>query len=64
MAKRKHELSIYWDDDVTIECRYFPSKKAAKKYAKDNGHINYKIDQRFLLDTHITVLDCFAVRCS
>lgn len=44
MAKRKHELRIYWDDDVTIECRYFPSKKAAKKYAKDNGHINYKID--------------------
>lgn len=37
-------LHIYWDDDVTIECRYFPTKKAAEKYAKDNGCTNYKID--------------------
>ena len=45
MAYRdKITLHIYWDDDVTVECRDFPSKKAAKKYAKDNGCINYKID--------------------
>lgn len=44
MSKKKSTLHIYWDDDVTIELRYFPSKKAAKKYAKDNGCVNYMID--------------------
>ena len=41
--KKKCELKIYWEDGVTIECRYFPSKKDAKKYAKDNGVVNYRI---------------------
>ena len=39
----KYELHIYWDDDVTVELRYFPSRKAAKKYATDNGIPNYMI---------------------
>ena len=34
----------YWDDDVTIELRYFPTKKQAKKFAKDKGYVNYQID--------------------
>jgi len=42
--KQKVALHIYWDDDVTIECRYFPTKKKAEKYAKDNGCSNYLID--------------------
>ena len=37
-------LHIYWDDDVTIELRYFHTKKAAERYAKYNGCVNYKID--------------------
>ena len=44
MRGGKVELHIYWDDNVTIECRYFYSKKAAKRYVKENGIINYKID--------------------
>lgn len=44
MSKKKSTLHIYWCDDVTIELRYFTSKKAAKKYAKDNGCVNYMID--------------------
>lgn len=37
-------LHIYWDDDVTVELRYFPSEKSAKRYAKRNGVVNYNID--------------------
>lgn len=37
-------LHIYWEDDVTIELRYFYTKKAAKEYAKKNGIIDYMID--------------------
>ena len=44
MAKKKFTLHIYWDDGVTIENRYFPSKNAAKSYAKGNGIVNYMID--------------------
>ena len=44
MAKGNITLHIYWDDDVTIECRYFQSKKAAEKYVDDNGVTNYIID--------------------
>ena len=43
MKPIKSELKIYWDDDVTIECRYFPSIRQAKNYAKTNGIRNYKI---------------------
>lgn len=41
MAKEKafgYELKIYWDDDCTIECRYFHKKKNAKEYALQNGN--------------------------
>ena len=44
MARKKFTLHIYWDDGVTIENRYFPSKDAAKSYAKSNGVVNYMID--------------------
>ena len=45
MAKGiKSTLHIYWDDNVTIEQRYFPSRRSAKRYAKNNGCINYKIE--------------------
>ncbi len=37
-------LHIYWDDGVTIELRYFPTKKRAERYAKDNGIVDYTID--------------------
>jgi hypothetical protein len=44
MARKKSTLHIYWDDGVTIENRDFPSKNAAKSYAKGNGIVNYMID--------------------
>lgn len=45
MAGRdKNTLHIYWEDGITIEYRYFPNKKAAEQYAKDNGCVNYMID--------------------
>jgi len=40
----KNTLHIYWEDDVTVECRDFPNKKAAEQYAKDNGCVDYMID--------------------
>jgi hypothetical protein len=40
----KITLHIYWDDDVTVELRYFYSAKEAKKYAKKNGYVKYMID--------------------
>lgn len=43
MSKGKYELHIYWEDGVTIECRYFLTEKMAEKYAKDNGISNYRI---------------------
>jgi len=43
MKPIRTELKIYWEDDVTIECRYFPSIRQAKQYAKRNGIANYKI---------------------
>ena len=43
MNRGKYKLHIYWEDGVTIECRYFPTKKMAEEYAKGNGISNYKI---------------------
>ena len=45
--KKNYELKIYWDDGVTIECRYFPTKKEAKKYAEDNGIEDYCIEKMY-----------------
>ena len=39
----EYELHIYWEDDVTIECRYFKTKKEAIQYVKDNGIEKYMI---------------------
>ena len=39
----KVELKNYWDDSCTVECRYFPTKRVAKKFAKENGYVNYEI---------------------
>ena len=43
MKPIKSELKIYWDDGVTIECRYFQSIRQAKNYVNANGIRNYKI---------------------
>lgn len=37
-------LKIYWDDNVTIENRYFKSIRKAKKYIKNNGIVKYNIE--------------------
>jgi hypothetical protein len=44
MRGGKVELHIYWDDNVTIECRYFDTEKEAEWYVKEHGIENYKID--------------------
>ena len=41
----KYELHIYWEDGVTIECRYFYTKKEAEAYAESEGITNYKITE-------------------
>lgn len=43
-GRNKITLHIYWEDGATVELRYFPTKKAAKKYATKNGCTNYIID--------------------
>ena len=37
------ELKNYWEDGVTIECRYFPTKEAAEAFAEHEGYVDYKI---------------------
>lgn len=44
MKAIKSTLKIYWEDDVTVELRYFPSISQAKKYVKTNGIANYIIE--------------------
>lgn len=39
----KYELKIYWDDGVTVECRYFLSIEDAKYYAERNGISDFVI---------------------
>lgn len=39
------ELHIYWDDDVTIECRKFKSISSAERYVKNEGITNYLIER-------------------
>lgn len=45
MRKGKVELHIEWDDDCTVEIRYFDTKKEAKAYAAGHGipRSNYTI---------------------
>lgn len=39
----KWELKIYWEDGVTIECRYFPTYEMAERYANSEGCEDYDI---------------------
>ena len=32
------ELKYYWEDGVTIECRYFSTKEKAETYAENEGY--------------------------
>lgn len=43
MKPIKTELHIYWDDDMTIEIRYFRSISLAKAFVKRNGVGKHKI---------------------
>ena len=36
-TRGKWELKYYWQDGVTVECRYFASMKEAEAYAEDEG---------------------------
>lgn len=47
MARGKYELHIYWDDDATIECRYFDKREDAETYAKRNGCPRYMITKEY-----------------
>ena len=39
-------LKIYWEDGVTVEMRYFPSIRKAKKYAQlFSGYRRYIIER-------------------
>ena len=42
-ANAKWELKHYWDDGVTVECRYFRTKKSANEHAKREGYANYVV---------------------
>lgn len=46
MKPIKSILKIYWQDNVTVEERYFPSISLAKKYVKQNRIVNYKIEKK------------------
>lgn len=37
-TRAKWELKCYWQDDVTVECRYFATMKEAKAYAESEGY--------------------------
>ena len=43
MKPIKTELHIEWDDNVTVEIRYFPSIRQAKKYIKSNRPNKYTL---------------------
>ena len=39
----RYELKIYWEDGVTVECRYFITEEDAQDYVKQNGVEDYVI---------------------
>lgn len=39
----RYELKIYWDDGITVECRYFMTVEDAQYYAEHNGVCDYVI---------------------
>ena len=40
---RRFELRIYWEDEITVEVRYFPTREDAEMYATRNGAEDYNI---------------------
>lgn len=46
MKPIKSILKIYWQDNVTVEERYFSSITLAKKYVKQNRIVNYQIERK------------------
>lgn len=40
---KKWELKNYWDDDSTVECRYFPTKKEALAFAEKEGYTDTQV---------------------
>ena len=44
-TRAKWELKHYWQDGVTVECRYFSTQKEAQRFALNNGYLreNYVI---------------------
>ena len=46
MKPIKSILKIYWQDNVTVEEKYFPSISLDKKYVKQNRIVNYKIERK------------------
>lgn len=37
-TRAKWELKYYWQDGVTVECRYFATMKEAEAYAQSEGY--------------------------
>lgn len=56
MRRYRYILKIYWGDDVTIECRYYPTRKAAEAYVEREGIIAYDIDREDLTSTRYIVV--------
>ena len=46
--KRQWTLHNHLSDGVTIECRYFKTKIAAEKFAKENGYGKYEIECNYV----------------
>lgn len=44
-TRAKWELKYYWEDGVTVECRYFRTRKSAQDFARIEGYPkkSYKI---------------------
>jgi len=39
----KYELKIYWEDGITVECRYFITEEDAQDYVERNDIWDYVI---------------------
>ena len=45
----KYELKIYWDDGITVECRYFMTVEDAQDYAERNDIWDYVIVPNYVI---------------
>lgn len=45
----KYELKIYWDDGITVECRYFMTVEEAQDYAERNDIWDYVIVPNYVI---------------